>query len=343
MKALNLHGICDLRYEDVELPQRLSDEVTMKIKAAGICGSDIPRIFTKGTYHFPTIPGHEFAGEIVDSDDKKILGKNATVYPLIPCGTCAACKIGEYQLCSNYDYYGSRRNGAFAEYLNVKKKNLVILPDDISLEIAAMCEPVSVALHAIKRGKVRKEDIVAIWGIGPIGFILANWLRLFGIDKIILIARDDKKVSIAHERGFKYAINASKNNVIEYINDLTNGEGADVCIEGTGSSVPLSQAVMACRRLGTLIAMGNPTENIVLSQDNYWGILRKQLTVVGTWNSSFNDTQNDWKDSVIAIASGKLDLEKLITHRFLLSEYEKAFAIMRNKSEYYCKIMFVSR
>lgn len=343
MKALNLHGVDDLRYEDVELPKRMSDEVTVRIKAAGICGSDIPRIFTKGTYRFPTIPGHEFAGEIVDADDKNFLNKNVSVYPLIPCGKCEACKIGEYQLCSNYDYYGSRRDGAFAEYLNVKKSNLVFLPDNIPIEVAAMCEPISVSLHAIKRGNVKGKKTVAVWGLGPIGFILANWLKVFEVPNIILVARDDVKVDIAMHYGFKHVINARKINPPKYINDLTHGIGADVCIEGTGSSKALAQCLLSCKRFGTVVNMGNPTSDMTLSQNEYWAILRKELRLVGTWNSRFNDFDNDWEDAVNALSSKKLDLEKLITHKFPLFDYKKAFSIMRDKTEYHCKIMFINK
>jgi L-iditol 2-dehydrogenase len=122
MMACNLHGVGDLRYEEVPVPPLGADEVMLQVRAAGICGSDIPRVFEKGTYHFPTIPGHEFAGVIsaVNPGDESLLGKTVAVFPLIPCGKCAACQIGEYAQCADYDYYGSRRDGAFAEYIAVK-------------------------------------------------------------------------------------------------------------------------------------------------------------------------------------------------------------------------------
>ena len=134
MKALNLHAVGDLRYEEVPDPVREKGEVLMKVRACGICGSDIPRIFKKGTYHFPTIPGHEFAGEIVDADNKELIGKRAAVFPLIPCRQCAACETGNYAQCSHYDYYGSRRDGGFAEYIAVKEWNLVFFDDSLSFE-----------------------------------------------------------------------------------------------------------------------------------------------------------------------------------------------------------------
>ena len=154
MKALNLHGVEDLRYEEVPCPERKSGEVLLKIKAAGICGSDIPRVFTKGTYHFPTIIGHEFAGETVEADDSELVGRGASVFPLLPCGKCSACQEEQYARCSDYDYYGSRRDGAMAEYIAVKQENLCLLPKEVTYEEAAMSEPAAVALHAFRKSGV---------------------------------------------------------------------------------------------------------------------------------------------------------------------------------------------
>jgi L-iditol 2-dehydrogenase len=126
MMACNLHGIGDLKYEEVQTPVMGDGEVLIRIMAAGICGSDIPRVYEKGTYHFPTITGHEFAGVIVDAaeQDRHLIGKKAAVFPLLPCGKCGACQIGEYAQCEDYDYYGSRRDGGFAEYIAVKNGTL---------------------------------------------------------------------------------------------------------------------------------------------------------------------------------------------------------------------------
>lgn len=140
MNAAVLHAVGDLRYEKVPMPTVHEGEVLMKVMAAGVCGSDIPRVFEKGTYHFPTIPGHEFAGLIVDGDPE-LVGKRAAVFPLLPCRKCASCEVGEYANCKNYDYYGSRRDGGFAEYIAVDKRNLVITPDDLSYACASLCEP----------------------------------------------------------------------------------------------------------------------------------------------------------------------------------------------------------
>lgn len=341
MKALNLHAVGNLRYEETAMPVRQSDEVLLKVRACGICGSDIPRIFTKGTYHFPTIPGHEFAGEIVDADDRSLIGRRAAVFPLLPCGECEACERGDYAQCSNYDYYGSRRDGAFAEYIAVKRWNLVFFDESVSYEEAAMCEPAAVALHAISRGGVRAGDTVAIFGAGPIGLMLAMWAAASGASQTILCDIDPTKIDFARRLGFD-AVNSRENDPVEYIRSATSGRGADLCIEGAGVSQTFEQCLKAARNFGSVVSMGNPAGDMTLTQKGYWEILRKELTVKGTWNSSYNRSHNEWQTALAAIASHRLDVRPLISHRFALSEADKAFAIMRGRSEFFNKIMFVN-
>ena len=136
MKAYVLNKIGDLSYQDVPKPELKKDWALIKVKAAGICSSDIPRIYERGTYHFPTIPGHEFAGDVVKVNGEKytdIVGKRVSVFPLIPCGKCSQCKKKMYEMCENYDYIGSRRNGGFAEYVEVPVWNLIELGENIHI------------------------------------------------------------------------------------------------------------------------------------------------------------------------------------------------------------------
>lgn len=342
MKALVLHGIGDLRYDDVELSKRLDDEVTVHIQAAGICGSDVPRVFEKGTYTFPTIPGHEFSGIIIDANDKLLVGKKVAVFPLIPCGKCQSCSIGKYELCNHYDYYGSRRDGGFAEYLQVKLDNIVVVPDDMDLRHAAMAEPCAVALHAIRQAGLKGFERVAIWGIGPIGLLVAMWLKRFGVKQIILVARDQKKLDFAKSMGFTDLINSNTKNVVNAIQEITDNEGVHVCVEGTGASQPLAEALQSIAREGTLLTMGNPAGKIELAQADYWCILRKQLKLLGTWNSSHNLVQDDWKDAIYAMYTKAIDVEPLISHEYKLQNYVEAFELIKNKQIHTCKVMFVN-
>ena len=341
MKALNLYAVNDLRYEDVPMPVRQKGEVLLKVRASGICGSDIPRIFDKGTYHFPTIPGHEFSGEIVEADDVKLVGKKAAIFPLIPCFKCNACQVGEYAQCTNYDYYGSRRDGGFAEYISVKEWNLVLVNESLDFEEAAMCEPAAIALHSIRQAGVNIGDTVAIFGAGPIGIMLAQWAMVWGAFNVVLSDIDQSKVDFAHKMGFKNAINPLQVDPVEYIKKLTNNLGADVCIEGAGVSVTLEQGLKSLKNFGRMVAMGNPLKEMILSQKGYWEILRKQITLKGTWNSSYNDVHNDWETSIRAMELGILNVKPLISHRFNFSDNMKAFEIMRERKEYFNKVMFI--
>ena len=128
MRAVRLFAPKDIRCVEVDVPHIEKDtQVLIKVKSCGVCGSDIPRVMVKGTYHFPTTIGHEFAGQIVDCGDKVknnlTVGDRVSVMPLIPCGECQYCKVGQSHLCDHYDYYGSRRDGAMAEYVVVESAN----------------------------------------------------------------------------------------------------------------------------------------------------------------------------------------------------------------------------
>lgn len=150
MKAYILQSTGDIRWETVPDPVPGEGEVTIRVRASGICGSDIPRIFKDGAHRMPLIPGHEFSGEVVGlgkNVDGRLLHKRVGVFPLVPCGGCAACRKGEYELCRDYSYLGSRRDGGFAEYAAVPAANLVKLPDAVSFDAAAMLEPMAVAVH----------------------------------------------------------------------------------------------------------------------------------------------------------------------------------------------------
>lgn len=340
MKCLNLHAVGDLRYEDAVKPVPGDDEVLLHVRACGICGSDIPRIFKKGTYHFPTIPGHEFSGDIVEAADTSLIGRKAAVFPLLPCGHCPSCEVGEYAQCSDYDYYGSRRDGAYAEYIAVKKWNLVFF-DGISYEEAAMCEPAAVALHAIGNADIKIGNAVAIFGAGPIGMMLGLWATASGAGQIILCDIDQTKVDHASKFGFT-SINSRTDDPVEAIKSMTGGKGADVCIEGAGAAQTWEQCLKSAAAFGHVVCMGNPAGDMALSQKGYWEILRKQLTVKGTWNSSYNGQHNDWKTALDAISRRIVDVRPLISHRFHLSEYKEAFRIMLERKEYFNKVMFVN-
>lgn len=347
MKACVLHGIGDLRFDEVPTPSAGKGEVLIKIKASGVCGSDIPRVFTKGTYHFPTIPGHELAGQIVETGEgvtSDLLGMKAAIFPLLPCMKCSACQIGEYGQCSDYNYFGSRCDGGFAEYIAVPLWNLVMVPETLSYEEAAMAEPAAVAIHALRQAGIEIGDKVAIYGAGPIGLMLAQWASVWGAEQVMLIDIDEGKISFAKEVGFTNVWNSKDGDPVEWINQVTGGQGADVAVEGAGVSSTLEQCLKCVRPFGRIVAMGNPAGEMKLSQKAYWELLRKQLKISGTWNSSYVQLpKNDWALSIKAMEQGKIDVKPFITHRITLEQGNGALEMMRDRSEFFNKVMFVMK
>lgn len=324
MKCANLHAVNDLRCENIPVPECEEDEVLVAVKSCGICGSDIPRVYTKGTYQFPTVIGHEFAGRVVCDPLGEYEGRKVAVFPLLPCFSCSSCQEGNYATCENYDYYGSRRNGGMSEYIAVKRWSLLPVPENVSYNEAAMCEPVSVARHAICKLCIRKGDSLLISGAGPIGILAGQWAKRFGADKVYYFDIDPRKIELAKKFGF-----------LEY----RGGVRVNCVLEGTGFSDALAKCLTAVEPSGRMVLMGNPAGEISMPQNTYWQILRKELTVHGTWNSSYNDRQNDWKESLKAMAEGRINAKPLITHIYPLESCNQAFEMMKNKTDFFCKVM----
>ena len=323
MKACVLHGVGDLRYEEVPKPVRQSGEVLIKIMASGICGSDISRVLTKGTYHFPTIPGHEFAGEIVEADEPELIGRKCTVFPLLPCLECVNCETGNYAQCTDYGYFGSRNDGGFAEYISVPFWNVALASNALSFEEIAMAEPCAVALYALEQTGFKMGDKVCVFGAGPIGIMIGKWARLKGASQVTLIDIDESKIAFAKNLEFTTEIDGLY----------------DIVIEGAGVSASLEQAMFTAKTFGTVILMGNPLGNMALSQKGYWEILRKELTLKGTWNSGYSMSSNTWE--TVLLFMEQLDISCLVSHRYKLSECNDAFAMMNERKEFFNKIMFI--
>lgn len=330
MKAYVLHGIGDLRYEETPLPELRPGWALVKVLAAGICSSDIPRIFEKGTYRFPTIPGHEFCGlveETAGPEDRQWVGKRVGVFPLIPCRHCASCQRGKYETCGHYDYIGSRRDGGFAEYAAVPVWNLMELPECLNNVQGALLEPAAVALHAVKRADILPGAAVCVVGTGAIGLLAAQWARIFGAGRVVVKGRSGAKRRMVRQCG------------LEYMEDIRGGEEFDRVIEAVGSAQALEECLTLTAPGGRLVLMGNPDGPRTLSQDLYWRILRKQLTLIGTWNSSYGSPGSDWAAAMAALAAGRLQTGSLVTHVLRWTELEEGLAVMRGRGEPFCKVL----
>ncbi len=347
MKAWVLHNISDIRLEDVEEPVLQEGEVLVQVKAVGICGSDIPRIYQNGTYRHPLIPGHEFSGVVVKSGpaaDTALEGQRVGVFPLIPCKECPPCRKKLYEMCRNYSYLGSRRDGGFAEYVAVPEENLVRLPDHVSFEAAAMLEPMAVAVHAMRRVKAGGSDRIAICGVGTIGLLLYLFLKEAGMEQVYVFGNKDFQKQTLLKLGLReeFYCDIRENDTDQWLMERTEGVGADVFFECVGRNETLVQALNQTAFGGRIMLVGNPFGDVDLEKSVYWKILRNQLTVMGTWNSSFtHEMSDDWNYVMERLAQKRVVPEDLITHRLSLEQMEQGFRIMRDKTEDYVKIMML--
>ena len=347
MKAYVLEDINRLEYKEIAKPVLKAGEVLVEIHAAGICGSDIPRIFTTGTYHFPTIPGHEFSGKVVGAVDElgeSWIGKRVGIFPLIPCKECASCKNHQYEMCNNYNYLGSRCDGGFAEYVAVPIWNLIELPETVSFKEAAMLEPASVALHAVRRLDLTNVSSVALLGLGTIGIIIAQWLHIYGIETVITTGHNKRHGELMQRvttPNYQY-INVEDECVVKSILELTPTKSVDVVIDCVGTSESLTDALDIVKPGGQILVVANPKGELALDKNTYWKILRKQIRLTGTWNSGFTHTEDDdWHTVLRECEKGNLHLEELITHSLPFEKLDTGLEIMRTKSEYRNKIMIV--
>ena len=395
MKAWVLHDINDIRYEDVDNPNPAPCEVLVKIQAAGICGSDIPRIYSTGAHNMPLIPGHEFSGVVISdslyvdintlatqSSDKtqnidsdtcnSWVGKRVGIFPLIPCKKCKPCLDGHYEMCRNYSYLGSRRDGAFAEYVSVPVWNLIELPDSVSFEEAAMLEPMSVAVHAMRIGLgsslqngSKGETIdanVIVCGLGTIGLLLTQFLLDAGCKNVFVIGNKDLQKSLAIKIGIApdHFCDSRVEDVAKWLSSKI--DGADLFFECVGRNECISLAVDSAAPGGRVVLVGNPYSDITFSRNVYWKILRNQLTVLGTWNSSFSgialstgnssfdgvgnnvpsQSVDDWHYVLERLAAKKVNPSLLITHKYPLEQLDTGLHVMRDKNEEYCKVMITT-
>jgi len=334
MMAAVLHEPGDLRYEKWNIPKIGDRDVLL----------DLHRIMVDGTYQFPCIPGHEFSGEIIEtgSDVQECsVGDRVTAAPLIPCMKCEWCLQGQYNLCEDYDYVGSRSDGAFAEYMRIPAANVLKLPDNVDFEEGAMTDPAAVALHAIRRaGGIRTGETVAVLGTGPIGMLACQWAGIMGAGKVIATDIVNDKLRIMKELGVDIVINASENSVVEKVMVETNGKGADLLIETAGSVETHRQALLAARKRGRIVHIGRAYTDVLLPDDIFTKIFRQELNIHGAVNSNFSPLDSEWKTVLEYVSSGKLKMKPLISHRLPLADISNTFRKIYNKEMVYNKIIF---
>jgi len=345
MKAAQLFAPGDLRVVEIETPSPGKGQVLVQVEACGICGSDIPRIKETGTYHFPTVPGHEFMGKVaaVGGDvPQDLVGRRAAVVPLIGCGTCAMCRAGLPYHCASYDFLGSRSNGGFAEYVVAPASNLVFVGDAISSVAGAMLEPISVALHSVRRPGVDAGDTVVVFGAGAIGLFVAQWAGTCGAGRVIQVDIREESLEVARRCGIDTVINALHENVVEKVSQLTHVRGADLAVEAAGAAESTADAFRCVRRRGRVSLIGRIDGDWTMPEDVLTGFMRKEQTLFGNWGfDACPFPASDWDVAVDALESGRIVVDPLISHTFVLEDVHEAIQLMAEGREYFCKVVLV--
>jgi len=329
MKAAMLHGVKDLRVEDVDVPGVGIGEVLVKIKAATTCGTDV-KIYQRGYIEkiikLPTIFGHEWAGEVVEvGEDLDWPKKRMRVRAgnSAPCLHCNMCQRGKYNLCENMIWLW----GAYAEYIKVPARTVLVnmqeIPSHVSFEEAAITEPLACVLHGVEEANVKLGDTVAVIGAGPIGLLHLLTVKKMGAEKTVMIDLVDERLSVAKELGADETINAGKENAVEKVRQLTGGYGADIVIEAIGSPATWEQALRLARKGGTVLEFGGcpPGTEIKLNTEMlHYG----ELTVLG----AFHTTPLHFRKALNLISSRTVDVRPLVTKRMRLEDIKQAFEIL---------------
>ncbi|MEG0541533.1 MAG: zinc-binding dehydrogenase, partial [Angelakisella sp.] len=286
-------------------------------------------------------PGHEFAGAVVGLGpdvQAAYVGMRCVIFPMLPCGHCSNCQVGLYNLCKQYDYFGSRRDGGFEEYLVVPEWNLVPIPDSLPIWLAALCEPLAVALHAINRCGVSLGERVGIAGAGPIGLMAARAAMLGGASQVVLWDIDPTKLAFSRELGNEHTLDATQD-LSAYLQQY--GGGLDAVVEGTGSAQGLAACIGVLKSRGRLVLLGNPGSDITLAKEAYWKLMRNEISLYGTWNSAYlKELRNDWQTAVDLLNRDQEWFGRLISHRFTLEDGAAPLHMMAERKEFFCKVLY---
>jgi L-iditol 2-dehydrogenase len=342
MKALVLKQDKVLEYLTVPDPLPSSPtDVLVAVRHAGICGSDIPRGFQGGAYHYPLVMGHEFSGlvEAAPEGSAWSRGDRVTAFPLLPCRRCGPCQTGDYAQCEDYDYLGSRRDGAFAEFVFVPAANLFRVPEGVDLRSAAMTEPCAVALHGVEKLRIQAGMSALVIGAGPIGCMVAQWLKIRGCGRVYVADVDAAKLAVAADLGM-LAIDSGKVDLPAELRRLEGAAGVDCAVEACGLPATFLQALQCAARFGQVVFMGNINGTFSIPQKDVSAILRNELTISGTWNSRMVPRGKDeWTRVLDSLGSG-MRVETLISHSPPLADGADVFGRMASRSGWFNKVIF---
>lgn len=338
MQAIVFPEPDEFELREVERPDPGPGEALVRVESSTICGSDLKILH--GEYPattYPHIPGHEWAGEVVAVGDgvKRLSpGDRVAAEPHVGCGECPRCMEGLYNLCEHYGdhshghaHIGFTSNGGLAEYVAVDTRALHVLDDGMSYDEGAFCEAAGVALWAIERAGISGGDDVVVIGPGAIGLVAVQIARNQGADDVILTGTREERLAPAREMGADHVVNVHDvDDVVAHVQDLLGNAGADLVIELAGTESAGRQAVELARRGGSVVLAGATSPGRKLNVD-----LRE--IVVGHKNIYGSVANPRWicEQGFDMIARGQIDVDPLLTHRFVLPEFADALDAFQNR------------
>ena len=340
MQAVVCHGPKDYRLQKIARPAPRLNELLIRIAACGICASDCKchsgaAMFWGGDgqpswVKPPVIPGHEFFGYVVEAGEHGEehfgvkVGDRIIAEQIVPCGKCRFCKSGKYWMCEVHNIFGFQRevaDGGMAEYMRIPPTALVHkIPGSISLEDAAIIEPMACAIHTVNRAEVQLDDVVVIAGAGPLGLMMTQIAALKTPKKLVVIDMVPERLALARQYGAHVTIDPGQEDALAVIHGLTDGYGCDVYIETTGVPAGVTQGLNLIRKLGRFVefsVFGKET-----SAD--WSIIgdRKELDVRGAHLGPYC-----YPVAIDLLERGLVTSKGIVTHDFPLEDWEQAFAL----------------
>lgn len=332
MKAVRWHGVKDIRVEDIPEPQITQpDSVKIKVQWCGICGTDLHEylagpIFIPGDEPHPltgekapVVMGHEFSGEVVDIGDQVTrckVGDRVAVEPILSCGKCEACREGLYNVCESLGFHGlAGGGGGFSELTVVKEKMVWPIPDKMTYEQGALVEPAAVAVHAVRKSKLKAGDTAAIFGCGPIGLLTIQAAKAAGASLVIAVELSPERQELAKKVGADVVLNPKTQQVPEEIRKLTEGNGVDVSFEVAGVEAVLRQCLESTRFDGQIVIVSVWEKDASIAPN---ALVLKEREVIGILAY-----RNIYPAVIKLISSGQIRAEELITKKISLDEIVK--------------------
>jgi L-iditol 2-dehydrogenase len=342
--ALVVHEPNRFSVEEVPVPEPGRLEVLCKVRAVTICGTDphiiqghFPGFWPKA---FPFIPGHEWAGEIVElgagaADFGFREGMRVAGTSHMGCGVCRNCVTGRYNVCENegrepvHLQYGHFTQGSYAHYVVHSVKSVFAVPDALSWDEAAMLDPTAIALHTVKLGGHAPGDTVVVVGPGVMGLIVADCAWALGAGRVVVVGRGERLATAArlgHE-----TVDFTQEDPVDAVRARTGGRGADVALECSGDPAAVGQCALMLRRGGSVAVIGIPQDDAVVPMKQ---IVLDEIRITGV-----RATAGEMTEAIALVAAGKIRLRELITHRFALRDYAEAYATFTERRDGALKVV----